>query len=97
MDVYKKIFEQKTKYDQNFIKILVDRVGFFPNGSFVQLNTKEVGKVIRQNPRSPLRPVVKIAYGDDWHQLYEDEVKEVNLIKYPTIHVKKCFLEESQQ
>jgi HD-GYP domain-containing protein (c-di-GMP phosphodiesterase class II) len=97
MDVYKKIFEQKNKYDQAFIKILVDRVGFFPNGSFVQLNTREVGKVIRQNLRSPLRPAVKIVFGEDGRQLYEEEMKEVNLTKYPTIHVKKCFLEESEK
>ncbi len=97
MDVYKRIFEQKNKYDQTFIKILVDRVGFFPNGSFVQLNTREVGKVVAQNPRSPLRPVVKILYSEDGHQLYEEETKDLNLTKYPTIHVKKCFLEESDR
>lgn len=97
MDVYKRIFEHKNKYDQAFIKILVDRVGFFPNGSFVQLNTREVGKVVGQNPRSPLRPVVKISYTEDGHKLYEEDMKEINLIKYPTIHVKKCFLEESDK
>ncbi|MBI5873386.1 MAG: HD domain-containing protein [Candidatus Omnitrophica bacterium] len=97
MDVYKRIFEQKNKYDQAFIKILVDRVGFFPNGSFVQLNTREVGKVIRQNLRSPLRPVAKIIYAEDGRQLYDEEAKEINLTKYPTIHVKKCFLEESEK
>jgi HD-GYP domain-containing protein (c-di-GMP phosphodiesterase class II) len=97
MDVYKRIFDAKTKYDQNFIKILVDRVGFFPNGSFVQLNTKEVGKVVRQNPRSPLRPIVRIIFAEDGQKLYEEDIKEVNLIKYPTIYVKKCFLEESEK
>ncbi|HAJ57198.1 MAG TPA: hypothetical protein DCL35_05450 [Candidatus Omnitrophica bacterium] len=97
MDVYKRIFGQKDKYDQAFIKILVDRVGFFPNGSFVQLNTKEVAKVVRQNPKSPLRPVVRVQVAEDGRQLYEDEIKEIDLSKYPTIHAKKCFLEETQK
>ena len=96
-DVYKKIFDAKSKYDHNFIKILVDRIGFFPDGSFVQLNTKEVGKVVRQNPHSPLRPIVRIVYAEDGQNLYEEDTKEVNLIKYPTIYVKKCFLEESEK
>lgn len=96
-DVYKEIFDAKAKYDQNFIKILVERVGFFPNGFFVQLNTKEVGKVVRQNPRSPLRPIVRIVYAEDVQKPHEGDSKEIDLMKYPTIYVKKCFLEESEK
>jgi HD-GYP domain-containing protein (c-di-GMP phosphodiesterase class II) len=97
MEVYKRIFDAKNKYDQNYIKVLVDRIGFFPTGTFVQLNTKEVGKVMRQNPKSPLRPAVKVLYSPDGVRLEDYEVKELNLLKFPTIHIKKCFLEENQR
>ena len=97
MEVYKRIFDAKNKYDQKVIKALVDKIGFFPNGSYVQLNTKEIGRVIRQSPRSPLRPLVRIVYGVDGERLDESKVKEANLLKFPTIHVKKCFLEDSEK
>jgi len=97
MEVYKRIFDAKNKYDQKVIKALVDKIGFFPNGSYVQLNTKEIGRVIRQSPRSPLRPLVRIVYGVDGERLDENKVKEANLLKFPTIHVKKCFLEDSEK
>lgn len=93
MEVYKRIFDAKNKYDQNFIKVMIDRIGFFPTGSYVQLNTREVGRVILQNPKSPLRPVVKIVMNVDGRKMDEAGVKEFDLTKYPTIHIKKCFLE----
>ena len=75
------------------MKVMVDKLGFFPNGTYVQLNTKEVGRVIAQNTKSPLRPVVKIVHSVDGQKIEESSAKEVNLTKYPTIHIKKCFLE----
>ncbi len=97
MEVYKRIFDAKNKYDQRIIKVMADKIGFFPNGSYVQLNTKEVGRVIAQNQRSPLRPVVRILFGQDGERLDESKTKEMNLLKYPTLHVKRCFLEESAE
>lgn len=95
MEVYKRIFEAKNKYDQTMIKVLVDRIGFFPNGSLVQLNTKEVARVMSQNQGSPLRPVIQIVFGPDGERLFDEEIKEVNLVKFPTVHIKKCFLDET--
>jgi len=94
-DVYKRIFATKQRYDPAFIKALIDRLGFFPNGSFIQLNTKEVGRVMAQNRRSPLRPVVQILFDEGGQHLYDDDIKDVNLMKYPTLHIVKCFLEET--
>ena len=95
MEVYKRIFAAKQKYDPAFIKVLVDRLGFFPNGAFIQLNTKEVGRVVAQNRRSPLRPVIRLLFDEGGRRLYDDDSKDVNLMKYPTLHVVKCFLEEA--
>jgi len=95
MEVFKEIFASKDKYDPAFIKVLVDRLGFFPNGSFIQLNTKEVGQVVAQNRRSPLRPIIRILFDEGGRRLYDDDIKDVSLMKYPTLHVVKCFLEEA--
>jgi len=94
-DVYKRIFAAKQKYDPAFIKALIQRLGFFPNGSFIQLNTKEVGRVMVQNRHSPLRPVVQILFDEGGQRLYDEDIKDVNLMKYPTLHIVKCFLEET--
>ncbi len=93
-EVYKKILEAKAKFDQAYIKVLVERLGFFPNGSYVQLNTKEVARVIGQNKRSPLRPLVRVLFAEDGRKLFDEESKDVNLTKYPTLHIVKCFLQE---
>lgn len=95
MEAYKRIFDAKSKYDQVSIKALVDRIGFFPVGTWVQLNTKERAKVVRQNKKAPLRPIIRLEYGSDDHKLESHEIKEVNLVQYPTLHVKRCFLDEA--
>jgi HD-GYP domain-containing protein (c-di-GMP phosphodiesterase class II) len=94
-EVYKRIFDAKEKFDQSYIKVLVERLGFFPNGSFVQLNTKEVARVIAQNRKSPLRPVVRILFAENGRKLFDDETKDVDLLRFPTLHVLKCFLQEA--
>jgi|GEM_PF-2749787 len=95
MEVYKRIIAAKEKYDPALIKVLVDRLGFFPNGAFIQLNTKEVARVIGQNRRSPLRPVVQILFDETGRRLPDGDIKDVNMLKYPTLHVLRCFLMEA--
>ncbi|MGE5279491.1 MAG: HD-GYP domain-containing protein [Deltaproteobacteria bacterium] len=97
MDVYKDIFATKHKYDAALIKVLIDRLGFFPTGSYIQLNSKEVGRVVGQNHRSPLRPIARILWDEAGRRLSEDDIKDVDLMRYPTLHVVRCFLEEDAE
>jgi HD-GYP domain-containing protein (c-di-GMP phosphodiesterase class II) len=97
MEVYKRIFDAKSKFDQDMIKVLVERIGFFPNGSFIQLNTKEIGRVIAQNHKSPLRPMIRLLFDENEKRLYDEQVKDVNMVKYPTLHIVKCFLGDARE
>ena len=39
------------------------------------------------------RPI-RIVVSAEGERLHEEEVKEINLANHPTLHVKRCFLDE---
>jgi len=51
-----------TEFSQKVLKRLIRKIGIYPVGTFVLLNTQEVAEVIKNNENFPLRPVVKIIY-----------------------------------
>jgi len=86
-DALKEMLKRKEHYDQKFLKVLIDRIGIYPIGSWVQLSTNEIGQVININKNSPLRPVVNIAYDPQGKRSPEEKV--LDLLKYPTLFVKR--------
>lgn len=50
-------------FDTALVKTLLNELGFYPEGSWVALNTREIGKVIAVNEETPLRPVVELSSG----------------------------------
>jgi HD-GYP domain-containing protein (c-di-GMP phosphodiesterase class II) len=69
------------------IKALVSRVGLYPVGIWVELNTGEICKVLKVNLDSPLRPVVNIVKDRDKNEFRE--VKIVDLMKIPSLYIKQ--------
>ncbi len=55
---------QPLKFDARLIKALVKSLGLFPPGTFVLLNTREVAKVICNNPETPFSPVVEVVFDE---------------------------------
>jgi HD-GYP domain-containing protein (c-di-GMP phosphodiesterase class II) len=51
-----------TEFSKKALKILIKKVGIYPVGTFVLLNTQDVAEVIKNNEKFPLRPIVKIVY-----------------------------------
>ncbi|MGB2879552.1 MAG: hypothetical protein WBD24_05190 [Candidatus Omnitrophota bacterium] len=47
-------------FEPRLTKILLQEITLYPKGSWVQLNTSEIGKVIKTNRDLPLRPVVEV-------------------------------------
>lgn len=47
-------------FDFNVVKAFVDSVAAYPTGAIVITNQDEVGIVLRQNPKCPTRPVIRI-------------------------------------
>ncbi|MFA6216212.1 MAG: HD domain-containing phosphohydrolase [Candidatus Omnitrophota bacterium] len=89
LETIKTILKNKSFFDHKIIKLLIERIGVFPLGTLVRLNTKEIGLVVRENLDLPLRPVVNIiidAYGKELK-----EPKQVNLADNSMIYVDECL------
>jgi len=75
LETIKNILDNKSAFDPRGVKSLIERVGIFPVGTLVRLNTNEIGMVLKENPQLPLRPSVKILC-----DAYGREVKESKMI-----------------
>ncbi|HQP92127.1 MAG TPA: HD-GYP domain-containing protein, partial [Candidatus Omnitrophota bacterium] len=69
------------------LKILVNHIGIYPIGSWVELNTDEKGKVIAASDEFPLRPVIKLFFDNLGNRLVEPKV--INLSKQANIFIKR--------
>lgn len=87
IEALQKILKDKKAFKRKLIKILIERIGIFPIGSFVELSTKWIGQVIKLNREVPLRPVIKIIYEADGER--PEETKIVDLITQPNVHIRK--------
>ncbi|MCK4909298.1 MAG: HD domain-containing protein [Planctomycetes bacterium] len=78
-----------SQFSKNILKILVKRIGIYPVGSWVELNTGEIGRVIKVNDRLPLRPIVNIFF--DTHRKKTAETKVLNLVNNQNIYIKNTL------
>jgi HD-GYP domain-containing protein (c-di-GMP phosphodiesterase class II) len=72
------IVDNKNSFEIKWIKALLGKIGIFPVGTPVRLNTKELGVVLGTSEVSPLRPVVKILYDVDGNELKEPRVVDLS-------------------
>ncbi len=89
LETVKLILNNKSAFDCRIIKILIEKIGIFPVGVSVRLNTKETGSVIKENPRLPLRPVVNIFFDGAGKQLKDP--KQIDLSANPMIFIEACM------
>ncbi|MDP2939678.1 MAG: HD-GYP domain-containing protein [Candidatus Omnitrophota bacterium] len=81
------ILKNKEHFDFKFLKVLIEKIGIFPLGSWVQLSTNEMGIVTKVNKDSPLKPIVRIVLDPQERKLAEERI--IDLSTNPTIYVKK--------
>jgi HD-GYP domain-containing protein (c-di-GMP phosphodiesterase class II) len=93
LDAIKEILKNKSAFEAKIVKILIERIGFFPVGSFVELNTKEIAQVIKVNHQYPMRPVVKVIYDGEGNKLEEEKIFDLaarcNIFTTKCVSVKK--------
>lgn len=76
-------------FDFDVVKAFIDSVAAYPTGSIVITNHGETGIVLRQNPKCPTRPIIRIIKDsngnipDDW--IEKDLTKELTLFITDTI------------
>lgn len=84
--VIKDIVENmRQKYNAEIIKALLEEIALFPVGSYVKLNSKEVGRVIARVGDTHFRQVVQILYGSDGEKLKMP--RTVNLMEAHLLHI----------
>jgi HD-GYP domain-containing protein (c-di-GMP phosphodiesterase class II) len=79
-------------FDSRILKVLIDKVGIYPVGSWVELNTNEIGKVTTSNDEFPLRPVVNLLFDSARNRLKESRL--VDLAKQFNLFVKRPLSDE---
>lgn len=87
------ILKNKKVFGSKVIKALINRIGVYPVGTLVALNSKETGVVIMNRPEVPFRPVVSIVY-DSYGKEFS-EPKEIDLLQNPILYIEDCVKEKA--
>ncbi|MCM8797422.1 MAG: HD domain-containing protein [Candidatus Omnitrophica bacterium] len=82
----KEIMRNKNAFVYSLLRVLIERIGIFPPGSMVQLNTKETARVIKRNHKFSMSPLVQVISDADGKPLKENKV--LNLADDLGIHIK---------
>ena len=86
------ILNQKAIFSVKVLKLLLERIGIFPVGTWVRLNTKETGIVSKNNQGLPLRPAVQVLFAESGGKLLQPKL--VDLSSNLLISIEECL--ESQ-
>lgn len=74
-------------FDPKILKAMINTISIFPVGSYVQLNTGEIAKVVSVNKQRPVRPVVEVV--KDTNGNIVDSPYRIDLEKEPLIYIVK--------
>ncbi|MBK7545533.1 MAG: HD domain-containing protein [Elusimicrobia bacterium] len=72
-------------YDGKLLRLLLDALSFYPPGTYVRLNSGEIGRVLTVNPGQPLRPKVWVLIDENGARV--DAPRRVNLGARPLLYV----------
>jgi hypothetical protein len=78
----------KSQFDPEILKVLIESVSLYPIGTYVQLNSGDVGQVIRIQPRLPMRPRVLLTLDRHGNKI---QPREVDLREQPNLMVQRCM------
>jgi HD-GYP domain-containing protein (c-di-GMP phosphodiesterase class II) len=92
LEAMREILRSKRGFEHRLIKILIEKIGIYPIGSLVELNTKETAEVIELDNSVHLRPVAKfmIIRDADGGSLKTNKV--LDMTARTGIHIKKVIL-----
>ncbi|MDQ6954279.1 MAG: hypothetical protein Q9M20_02425 [Mariprofundaceae bacterium] len=82
----------KKSFDIVMLKALIESISLYPIGTYVQLNSKEIGLVIHIHPRLPLRPVVNLLMDAQGQDI---PLRQIDLKTQPNLTIEKCMYKEA--
>lgn len=80
----------ESEFDKELVRLFVQQLAVYPNGSMVRLSDQSIGIVSKQNSNMPLRPVVRVIQNGVGKEM---EPYEVDLMKELSIIVVESELE----
>ncbi|MFH1407229.1 MAG: HD domain-containing phosphohydrolase [Candidatus Omnitrophota bacterium] len=83
--------EGENVFDGSAVKSLIKRIGIYPIGSWVELNTGQIGKVLDVGDTFPLRPTIELAY--DLRGKKMRDPKTIELTKTQSLYIKDAVNE----
>jgi len=89
MEAIKIILQDKTSFSPKILKAFLEKVGLYPKGTFVELNTKEVAQVINQTPKMPSCPVISIVYDYEGKKIKTEKI--IDLSRNTKIYIVKSL------
>jgi len=87
------IIHKDSLFNQRILKALIETIGIYPIGSWVELNSGEICRVLATNEEFPLRPVCSVAFDSNRKRL--DEMQTIDLKLSPSLYIKRP-VEESE-
>lgn len=85
------LVRHKDKFDPTFLKCLIDAISLYPVGTYIQLNSGDIGQVVRVHRRLPLRPIVHLTMDRHGNGIVP---RDINLQKQPNLMVERCMYPE---
>ncbi len=85
------IIHHKKAFDPAMLRSLIESVSLYPVGTYVQLNTGDIGRVICVHRRLPLRPIIRLASDRHGNSI---KPRDVDLQKQPNLQVERCMYPE---
>src|SRR3989338_6114116 len=79
-------------FDGRALKAFINLIGIYPAGSYVELNSAEIARVISSNDNFPLRPMVHIIFDSNRKRLNEPRL--INLAKQFNLYIKNQLSDE---
>ncbi|MBI4224201.1 MAG: hypothetical protein HY609_04655 [Deltaproteobacteria bacterium] len=94
-EAIKKILAEGEQFEEDVLRLLIDRVGIYPVKSWVRLTTKQIAQIVECNPGQPFRPKVKVMFDEEGHSL--ERTRLLNLGKDASIQIAQPVPDEEFQ
>lgn len=79
----------------DILKTLIEIVGIYPVGTYVELNNGEIGRVVRPRFGFPMRPLVEVLFSSTGGSLPQPLTRD--LVETPVIHIRKIVEEKKEK
>jgi HD-GYP domain-containing protein (c-di-GMP phosphodiesterase class II) len=83
------ILNKKNTFSTKVLKVFLEKIGIFPVGTRVRLNTKEAGVVYKENHGLPLRPKVIVTHDENGNKLVCP--KQIDLSTNLLVCIEECL------